>query len=105
MNVFSDRRLIVTLREELEQLDHYIQFLKYVDYRELRVSVHAEPETLVLSVPRLLIQPLIENAYMPAGNRRTMNTLYLQKRKKPFWQGLFGQISSDSNDVLCSKNA
>ena len=55
---------MVTLQEELRQLQNYIVFLQCVDYRDLRVHVDTPEDTLTLEVPRMLFQPLVENAYV-----------------------------------------
>jgi hypothetical protein len=52
----------VTLAEELEALEPYleIQRLRFADW--LTISRHATPEALRVSVPRMTLQPLVENA-------------------------------------------
>jgi two-component system LytT family sensor kinase len=60
----------VPLREELDFLDEYvaIQRARFAD--RLRVSVQAPPETLEVFVPRLALQPLVENAIRHGIQRR-----------------------------------
>jgi len=52
----------VPLREELALLERYlaIEQVRFAD--RLRVTIDATPDTLALRVPRLLLQPLAENA-------------------------------------------
>ena len=54
--------LTVPLREELDGLGHYlaIQQTRFGD--RLRVEITTPPDTLDFHVPRLLLQPLVENA-------------------------------------------
>ncbi len=54
--------LIVTVRDELEALRHYIdlQSIRYEDDLEFIIAV--EPEALSIPVPRFLLQPMVENA-------------------------------------------
>lgn len=52
----------VTLAEELEALEPYleIQRLRFADW--LTISRHATPQALRVNVPRMTLQPLVENA-------------------------------------------
>ncbi|MEO8563243.1 MAG: histidine kinase [bacterium] len=52
----------VTLAEELDALEPYleIQRLRFADW--LTISRHATPEALRVYVPRMILQPLVENA-------------------------------------------
>ncbi len=52
----------IPLREELALLERYlaIEQLRFAD--RLRVAIEAAPDTLAFRVPRLLLQPLAENA-------------------------------------------
>jgi signal transduction histidine kinase len=60
----------VTLAEELEWLGWYLQImqLRFGDRLTLRQEI--APETLSLAVPRLLLQPLVENALRHGAARR-----------------------------------
>ena len=60
----------VTLAEELEWLGWYLQImqLRFGDRLTLRQEV--APDTLELAVPRLLLQPLVENALRHGAARR-----------------------------------
>jgi two-component system, LytTR family, sensor kinase len=52
----------VTLREELELLDRYLE-IEQTRFRDrLRVRMMIEPSALSVRVPRLLLQPIVENA-------------------------------------------
>ena len=52
----------VTLKEELDFLDKYIDIQKTLMRDRLHVRLNVEPETLDASVPNMLLQPLVENA-------------------------------------------
>ncbi len=52
----------VTLRQELNMLELYLAIERARFQDRLKVSVHADPETLDCSVPCLLLQPIVENA-------------------------------------------
>ena len=53
---------LVPLRDELAALGHYLAIQKLRFGERLRVDVEVAPEALAASVPRLLLQPLVENA-------------------------------------------
>lgn len=53
---------VVALRDELEIVRRYLQIQELRYGHRLRVSLEVAPETLPAGVPRLLLQPLIENA-------------------------------------------
>ena len=62
--IFHDNRLLVSLEEEVTLLKRYVDFLNVIDYRDLKYICQIENEIKMKSVPRLLLQPLIENCYM-----------------------------------------
>jgi len=52
----------VTLREELESIDEYLDIEVIRFGPQLRVVKHINPETLDVVVPSMLLQPLVENS-------------------------------------------
>src|SRR5205085_4386303 len=52
----------VTLREELELLQKYLDIEQTRFGPRLNIRVHVQPEALDARVPNLLLQPLVENA-------------------------------------------
>lgn len=54
----------IPLHEEIEIIEHYVRLLnsRHGDRVELRIS--AASDTLLIEIPRFLLQPLIENAYI-----------------------------------------
>jgi signal transduction histidine kinase len=58
----DSHRTQVTLGEEVEYLQRYIDIQKVRFGERLRVSVEIPPEMLQAQVPALLLQPLVENA-------------------------------------------
>ena len=58
----SHRTQEVTLKEEIDFLDKYLEIQKMLMRDRLRVRLNVEPETLDASVPNMLLQPLVENA-------------------------------------------
>jgi sensor histidine kinase YesM len=61
----------VTLREELDFLQRYLEIEKIRFGTRLKVKMAVEPETLDLKVPNLILQPLVENAIQYAVTPRT----------------------------------
>jgi two-component system, LytTR family, sensor kinase len=70
----------VTLREELESIDEYLDIEVVRFGPQLRVVKHISPETLDVVVPSMLLQPLVENsikhglARKVGGGRITITT-------------------------------
>lgn len=60
----------VTLAEELEWLDWYLQIMQLRFGDRLTIRQEIAPDTLDLAVPRLLLQPLVENALKHGPARR-----------------------------------
>jgi len=58
----SDDRREVSLGEELEALDHYLEIQRARFASRLQIQVEVPPHLLDARVPGLLLQPLVENA-------------------------------------------
>ncbi|WP_339279546.1 sensor histidine kinase [Paenibacillus sp. FSL W8-1187] len=54
----------VTLREELDHAERYMQLMKLRFGDRLEWSLSAPPDSLELRMPKLLLQPLVENAIL-----------------------------------------
>lgn len=52
----------VTVAEELEQVKRYVYIMKMRWHERLQVEIHDDPSLHNLRIPKLTIQPLIENA-------------------------------------------
>ena len=66
----DSHRVQVTLREEVEYLQRYIDIQKVRFGDRLRVSVDIPDELLATQVPNLLLQPLVENAIKHGVSKR-----------------------------------
>ena len=67
-----------TLSEELDCIDRYIFFMSASNGTEIRLESTLPREVLYTEIPKLSIQPLVENAIvhgMPADSRRIVITL------------------------------
>jgi signal transduction histidine kinase len=60
--IHNDGAQEVTLREELEFVDRYLEIEKIRFEERLRIAVHVEPDALEGLVPAFSLQPLVENA-------------------------------------------
>ncbi len=58
----TDAEPEVPLREELDFLERYLDIQRTRFEDRLQVALHIAPEALDIAVPRLLLQPLVENA-------------------------------------------
>ncbi len=66
----DSHRVLVTLREEVEYLQRYIDIQKVRFGDRLRVSVDIPDQLLGMQVPNLLLQPLVENAVKHGVSKR-----------------------------------
>jgi len=62
--VLSDTPTKVTLGESLDQIQRYLSIQKVRFQERMRVSFDLAPDTLSFEVPKLLVQPLVENAVL-----------------------------------------
>lgn len=81
-NSLSKGRDLITLETEKKQVTSYleIQSVRYSD--KLRYDINIPDELLDVIVPKLILQPLVENAlYHGIKNRRGMGTITISARK------------------------
>jgi two-component system sensor histidine kinase YesM len=64
-------RRMVTIREELEYVEHYLYLLKTRYQQKLNYSVETDPGETERMIPKMVIQPLIENAINHGFKDRT----------------------------------
>lgn len=60
----SGKSLFVTVREELAYVEDYLRIQKFRYRDKIRTDVSVEPELLEKQVPRLILQPIVENAFV-----------------------------------------
>ncbi len=53
---------VVTLQQELEQVEHYLNLMKMRLDDRLTWRIQCEPELKAVQIPKLILQPFIENA-------------------------------------------
>lgn len=60
----SDRGAFITVKEEMHMVENYIMLLQFRYDHSFTVDMAVDPETETFCVPRLLVQPLVENAIL-----------------------------------------
>jgi two-component system, LytTR family, sensor kinase len=68
----DSHRTLVTLAEEVEYLQRYLDIQKVRFGERLQISVDVPPELLRAQVPNLLLQPLVENAIKHGIDKRVV---------------------------------
>ncbi|QNK58614.1 sensor histidine kinase [Paenibacillus sp. PAMC21692] len=62
--IFKNPAVLCTLKEELEYADHYITILNYRYGEGIEIEYAVVDEALSCTVPRFILQPIIENAIL-----------------------------------------
>lgn len=60
--VIHQENELICLKDELEYVDNYLTIMEYSGSFDFVVERHIEEETLLLNIPRFILQPIIENA-------------------------------------------
>ncbi len=77
----------VTLREELEQIQHYLNIIKMRLEGRLQVEVQIEERLLEIRLPKMTLQPVIENAVkygLEALDRPGLLIVYTREQERTF---------------------
>lgn len=76
-NTVSNVQSTVPVRQELDTLKNYV-FINHVRYGE-RIQVHyfIEPESMDYQIPKLILQPFIENAFFHAFNHKEEGNIFI----------------------------
>lgn len=73
----------VTIREALEQIERYLQIMKMRMGDRLLWDVSAQDDCLDTKIPKLIIQPLVENAILHGiGNQRKQGSVSIKVEKR-----------------------
>lgn len=87
-NALSNVSETITVTGELENLKSYV-FINHVRYGErIRVNFFISPDCMEYHLPKLIIQPFIENAFFHAFNRKSEGYIHVL-------------ISRDEGSLLC----
>jgi LytS/YehU family sensor histidine kinase len=73
----------ISLREEIDFIDTYLQIEQMRFGPRLRVSMQIDPATLDASVPNMILQPIVENAVRHGiGSSRAGGAIEIQAERK-----------------------
>lgn len=61
-SILNTKKIYVTLDEELESLNTYVEIQKTVYYNKLDIHFHIDPRVHMAKVPKLILQPIVENS-------------------------------------------
>lgn len=69
----DNSKMEVTLQEDMEHLENYLTILKYRFNRRFSYEIDVEPKALKCRIPKLVLQPMIENSVKYGfGNQETL---------------------------------
>ncbi|MNI12258.1 Sensor histidine kinase YpdA [compost metagenome] len=87
-----DRR--TTVQQELDQIRHYLELQSAFMEHDFKADIQAVEEVLACQVPRLLLQPLVENVFVHAfRDQRTLKKLDI----RVYVSGVFLRIEVEDN--------
>jgi Predicted signal transduction protein with a C-terminal ATPase domain len=76
-NAIGNVSEMITVQQELDNMKNYV-FINQVRYGErIRVSYFIAPDCLDYRIPKLMIQPFIENAFFHAFNEKLEGYIYI----------------------------
>lgn len=79
-NTLGDKREQIRLQDEVDTLRHYVQILKMRFGENIQVNYHIDPRTLEMQVPKLILQPFVENAFFHAFPDQKEGTIQVCSR-------------------------
>lgn len=74
-SVLSDGQDIVTIGQELEHVQLYFEIASHSRSDAIAFSLQCDPEAVILPIPKMTIQPLVENAVKHAFRSPRGNTI------------------------------
>jgi two-component system sensor histidine kinase YesM len=67
----------ITVEEELINLKHYVYINQIRNGNRIKVDYFVSPDCMSAKVPKLVLQPFIENAFFHAFNIKTSGYIYV----------------------------
>jgi two-component system sensor histidine kinase YesM len=87
-NAIGDVSETITVSQELVNMKNYV-FINHVRYGErIKVNYFIAPDCMGYHMPKLMVQPFIENAFFHGFNRKTEGHIYIM-------------IASDADALVC----
>lgn len=72
---------LVTMREEINFADKYLELMKYRFGNQLQYQIQADENLYDISIPRMLIQPIVENSVKYGYGVKEVLNIYITTRK------------------------
>ena len=93
---------LVTIQEALDNLQHYARIIQYRFNGKHQVTVNAARKVFPIKIPKMLIQPLVENAVLHGleaklGNGRVYVCITLEEKGNVLENGTYGLPSRRLN--------
>jgi two-component system sensor histidine kinase YesM len=77
------KKEVVTVEDELTHIENYIALQQGRYGNRMRFSIDCDPEALSIQIPKMIMQPLIENSIVHGMEKSTGNgSIHLEIRKK-----------------------
>ncbi|WP_019908328.1 sensor histidine kinase [Paenibacillus sp. HW567] len=76
-NTISNVNETITVEEELINLKHYVYINQIRNGNRIKVDYFVSPDCMSAKVPKLVLQPFIENAFFHAFNIKTSGNIYV----------------------------
>ena len=90
----------ISLKEEMEFLNHYIQLQKLRFQEKVDISINVQEETLDYLVPTLILQPLVENAFkhgIEASRKNGTISIYTEIEKNSIILKICNSVNNTNN--------
>ncbi|GEM01650.1 two-component system, sensor histidine kinase YesM [Halolactibacillus halophilus] len=91
----------VTVEQELDNMKHYVKInqARYGD--QIRVNFFVAPDVYQYHLPKLVLQPFIENAFFHAFNEKKTGFIQIMIRKQG--EDLYCEVTDDGDGMTLSK--
>lgn len=76
-NTISNVKETITVEDELINLKHYVFITQVRNGNRIKVETFVSPDCMNAKVPKLILQPFIENAFFHAFNIKTSGYIYV----------------------------
>jgi two-component system sensor histidine kinase YesM len=81
-NAIGDANETITVEREMENLNHYARIMEARNGDRIKFRDFVSPDCRDALVPKLMIQPFVENAFFHAFNTKTEGSVYVTVSRK-----------------------